>query len=151
MEIRKSLETISAITASFVIGSVLYTNSIFANEIINTKEKMPEIRGERKITERLKSKDGKIEIEVRVFSDKKANMYITDHLVCDGVVEKNPYTVYVIRKISNSLTGTLYLDFNRDKLIDSGGKLTGKALVDYVEKNRDGINPPIINVAPKCP
>lgn len=128
---------------SLAIGSiVLYGNYATAQEITNTKEKMPEITGdfnERHIT----SRDGKIEVISKIFEPGYDRSYTTVYyLKCNGVAEETSYSILVIpnkiRPIINDVI--LYLDKDRNGFVDAPGKITGNDLLQH----------DVINDAPEC-
>lgn len=118
------------ILGSFVFGNLFYGN-VSAQEIENTKERMPKIMGEIIDIEESISKDGKIEIKEKLFQLNKYSFLDVFYLKCGGISEKLPFSVLIIDKRNPFKDSVLYLDQDRDDFIDVPGKITGKDLLKH--------------------
>ncbi len=109
MGIRKSLEKISVIATGLVIGSALYASSVFAQGIINTKEKMPKLP-ENQVSE---AKLGK-HTTVKVFKESKGKFWLAYYVYC-GDSQDTPYLLASITpgKVKD------YLDIDRNGYLDN--------------------------------
>jgi len=136
MNIKRNLEGI------FIFGSLIIGLNLqaVAQDIINTKEKMPLVAG--KFTKTRELSQGTKKVTVTDFSDdfSDVNSFIgaAYYLRCGNAVENIPYSIYLA---NGKNAGRLYLDQDRNGFADVPGEITGADLAKH----------DVFHDAPKCP